>query len=155
MEDKIDGLWIPIEILQDKALQPNEKIVLSIIKALDRDRGCFASNQYIATLLGLEKRSITAIVSKLSAKGYIEVQIFGYNERKITVISKEQPKENIVNIETRKTKESNKKALPGSKFKTIPKKVQKFNAIDERNWDFDEIERLERERINRRLNEGS
>ena len=37
----------------------------------------------------------------------------------------------------------------------LPNKVAKFNEMDSRDWDFDEMERLEREYIERKLNGGS
>ena len=88
MENKIDGLWMPLEILQDKSLNANEKLVLSIIKALDNSRGCFAHNQYIADLIGLKKRSVSEIITNLKKKGYVNIEIQGYNSRTINVISK-------------------------------------------------------------------
>ena len=37
----------------------------------------------------------------------------------------------------------------------LPNKVAKFNTLDSHDWDFDEIEKLEREYIERKLNGGS
>lgn len=87
MENKsnqIEGLWIPIEILSNQNLSANEKLVLSIIKALDKGQGCFASNTYIAKLVGLKSGTLSNMISSLKEKGFVEVEVEGYNTRTIT-----------------------------------------------------------------------
>ena len=49
---KIKGLWIPAEILLDEKLTDKEKFILSMILYLSDETGsCFASNQYIASVV--------------------------------------------------------------------------------------------------------
>ena len=47
----MEGLWIDLDILTDSNLSLQEKFTLAIIRALDKNNGCFASNKYFAQLL--------------------------------------------------------------------------------------------------------
>ena len=71
---KLKGLWIPAEILLNKALSDKEKIILSMILYLSDDTGsCFASNKYIASIVNVTSDRVSKIVSVLKKKGFIEV----------------------------------------------------------------------------------
>lgn len=71
---KIKGLWIPAEILLDEKLTDKEKIILSMIIYLsDETRSCFASNQYIATIVKVTSNRVSKIISSLKNKRYIQV----------------------------------------------------------------------------------
>ena len=39
----------------------------------------------------------------------------------------------------------------GAEARVMPNKIQQFNAMDSRAWDFDEIERLERKYIEQKI----
>ena len=46
------GIWISAEILLNKELAPNEKLVLAMVMSFNKDEGsCFMSNQYIGKIL--------------------------------------------------------------------------------------------------------
>lgn len=92
-ENKLEGIWIPLDILQLEDLSISEKVVLAVIKALDNENGCFASNEYIANVIGVKARRISAAVSSLKKKGYIRVEIFNFNSRTITCTQEEPVKE--------------------------------------------------------------
>lgn len=69
---KTNGLWIPIEIWEDKNLNWNEKILfLEIDSFTSKDNDCFVSNEYISNLLGVSETSANKILSSLIKKGYI------------------------------------------------------------------------------------
>lgn len=69
---KPKGLWIPIEIWEDKNLNWNEKILfLEIDSFTSKDNDCFISNEYISNLLGVSETSANKILSSLIKKGYI------------------------------------------------------------------------------------
>ena len=69
---KIKGLWIPIEIWEDKNLNWNEKILfLEIDSFTSKDNDCFISNKYISNLLGVSETSANKILSSLIKKGYV------------------------------------------------------------------------------------
>ena len=71
---KLKGLWIPAEILLNKALSDKEKIILSMILYLSDETGsCFASNKYIASIVNVTSERDSKIVSSLKKKEYIEV----------------------------------------------------------------------------------
>ena len=73
---KLKGLWIPAEILLNKALSDKEKIILSMILYLSDETGsCFASNKYIASIVNVTSDRVSKIVSSLKDKGYIDVNL--------------------------------------------------------------------------------
>lgn len=134
MENKsnqVEGLWIPIEILSNSNLTANEKLVLSIIKALDKGQGCFASNKYIAELIGLESRSMTAIISKLKEKGFVEVTIEGHNTRTIKYTYM------IESVE----QEQEQEEVPDNVI-PIKSKAIMWRGIDLSKWDNESVERM-------------
>lgn len=75
MERAFKGIWIPKEIWLDKDLNWVEKILLVEIDSLDNDEGCWASNGYFADFFNLSKNRISILISSLSKKGYISVDI--------------------------------------------------------------------------------
>lgn len=78
------GIWIPAHIVEDTRLSMTEKMLVSIIDALDKgnkeETGCFASNAYLAEKFGLTLRSVSGSISRLVEIGYVE-QV-GFNGRK-------------------------------------------------------------------------
>lgn len=71
---KLKGLWIPADILLDKKLTDKEKIIVSMIIYLSDETGsCFASNQYIATIVKVTPNRVLKIISSLKNKKYIQV----------------------------------------------------------------------------------
>ena len=80
---KIKGLWIPAEILLDEKLTDKEKFVLSMILYLSDETGnCFASNQYIATIVKVTPNRVSKIISSLKNKNYIQVILKYKNDSK-------------------------------------------------------------------------
>ena len=73
---KIKGLWIPAEILLDEKLTDKEKFILSMILYLSDETGsCFASNQYIASVVKVISNRVSKIISSLKNKKYIQVNL--------------------------------------------------------------------------------
>lgn len=90
---KIKGLWISAEILLDEKLTDKEKIILSMIIYLSDETGsCFASNQYIASIVKVTTNRVSKIISSLKNKKYIQV-ILKYKKE-----SKEIEKRQIIPI---------------------------------------------------------
>lgn len=134
MENKsnqFEGLWIPVEILSNQNLSANEKLVLSIIKALDKGQGCFASNKYIAGLIGLKSTTLSNIVSSLKEKGFINVTVEGYNTRTIKYI---EP----VEEDHEQTEEISNNVIP-MKLKPII-----WRGLNLSDWDETALERLKK-----------
>lgn len=72
MERLTKGIWIPIEIWEDKNLSWNERILfLEIDSFTSVDKDCFISNEYIANLLNVSETSANKILSSLIKKGYV------------------------------------------------------------------------------------
>ena len=82
------GVWIPKEIWLAKDLSMQEKVLFVEIHSLDRERGCFASNQHFANFLGTKERQVRTYLNRLKAKGYIKITIKNRNERTIRAAGK-------------------------------------------------------------------
>ena len=82
MERIIKGIWIPIEIWQDRSLSWNEKILLMEIDSFtSKGHECYISNDYIAELLGVSARWAIKCLSHLVETGYIRVVKFDGRKR--------------------------------------------------------------------------
>lgn len=75
MDRVVKGIWIPIEIWENKSLSLQEKCLLAEIDSLDGENGCFATNERLAKYINLSKDRITRIVSSLKEKGLIKVKL--------------------------------------------------------------------------------
>lgn len=72
------GLYavIPISILENKNLSANAKLLYGEIMALSKKSGkCYATNKYIAEILGLSYRSIPNLLKELNGVGLIYIDI--------------------------------------------------------------------------------
>ena len=68
------GVWIPKEIWLNTDLSIIEKVLLVEIDSLDNsDRGCFASNEYLAKFVQLSESRVAHIISDLRKREYIFV----------------------------------------------------------------------------------
>lgn len=77
MERIVKGIWIPIDIWQDKNLSWNEKILLMEIDSFTaQGKECYISNEYITSLLGVKERSARTYLSNLVNLGYVKVVKF-------------------------------------------------------------------------------
>ena len=84
MERLIKGIWIPIEIWQDKSLPWNEKILLMEIDSFtSKGHECFISNEYIADLLGVSVSWASKCLSHLIEIGYVKMVRFDGRKRYI------------------------------------------------------------------------
>lgn len=82
MDRIVKGIWIPIEIWQDKSLSWNEKILLMEIDSFtSKGHDCYISNEYIADLLGVTERSASRLLSHLLESGLIRVVKFDGRKR--------------------------------------------------------------------------
>lgn len=71
---KIDGLWIPYQILTDKNLRDKEKIIYSLILFFSNNKGyCSKKNKYLADLLNRSTKRISSIINSLQDKKYIHI----------------------------------------------------------------------------------
>jgi hypothetical protein len=70
------GIWIPKEIWLNTELSIIEKVLLVEIDSLDNsERGCFASNEYLASFVQLSEGRVANIISDLKKRKFI-IQVF-------------------------------------------------------------------------------
>ncbi len=82
MERIVKGIWIPIEIWQDKSLSWNEKILLMEIDSFtSKGHECYISNEYIADLLGVSVSWASKCLSHLMEIGYVKMVRFDGRKR--------------------------------------------------------------------------
>ena len=74
MAKEFTGVWVPIEIYQDKRLNPTDKFILADILTLSE---YYKSNDTIAIEVGVSKRTATRSIKKLEELGYIETHFNG------------------------------------------------------------------------------
>jgi DNA-binding Lrp family transcriptional regulator len=75
MDDKMKGVWIDADIwLSD--LKLIEKHLAQKIKDLDNEKGCYATNSFFSSFLGVSKSRCTQIIKSLEDKGVIKVSLF-------------------------------------------------------------------------------
>ncbi len=84
MERDFKGIWIPKEIWLDDRLNALEKMILMEIDSLDTDeKGCYATNDYIAEFCQCTSTKVSLAVKKLVELEYIEVVKFDGRRRLI------------------------------------------------------------------------
>lgn len=75
-ERDFKGVWIPKDLWLSKDLTTQEKVLLVEIDSLSKtERGCFASNEYLAEFLGLSKERARKILASLIDKGYVKSEM--------------------------------------------------------------------------------
>ena len=129
----LEGIWIDIEILRDESLSLQEKVVLAIIKALDKGTGCYASNRYFADLLNVTPKRASDIIKCLITKNYITSHIENFYKRTLKVVIDEPVQEEPV-----EQAESIKPTAPSR-----PKHIV-WQGKDLSDWSADAIERLKK-----------
>lgn len=83
-ERDFKGVWIPKEVWLDTRLNALEKIILTEIDSLDSsERGCWASNQYIAEFCQCSESKVSKSISKLIELGYLYLQAFDGRQREL------------------------------------------------------------------------
>lgn len=98
--DKSDlkGLWMPSEILINNKLTDKEKIILSMIIYLSKDKGyCFATNNYFSDILNVTVVSVSRIINSLKKKNYIKVNMNYKSNSKEIEIRQIIPLKEVVN----------------------------------------------------------
>lgn len=66
------SLFFHEEILNDRTLSTRERFLIALIAYRDRSpRGCFASNENLATYLNCTIGTISKTIKKLETRGYI------------------------------------------------------------------------------------
>jgi hypothetical protein len=76
MSKEFKGVWIPLDIYQDRLLNPTDKLILSDIAALPN---YFKSNLTTSIEVGVSKRTAQRTFKKLELLGYITTTLDGRN----------------------------------------------------------------------------
>ena len=83
-ERDFKGVWIPKIVWLDERLNALDKIILTEIDSLDNgERGCYASNKYIADFCQCSETKVSTAISKLIKFGYLYVQNFDGRQREL------------------------------------------------------------------------
>jgi hypothetical protein len=76
------GVWIPKTVWLDTRLNALDKVILTEVDSLDQgEKGCFASNKYIAEFCQCSETKVSTAISKLIELGYIYVKSFDGRQR--------------------------------------------------------------------------
>lgn len=71
------GIWICKDIWLDDRLTALDKIICAEVDSLScSDKGCYASNEYLANFCKCSVAKVSASISKLCELGYLEVASF-------------------------------------------------------------------------------
>ena len=129
----LEGVWIDIEILKDENLSLQEKFVLAIIKALDKGKGCYASNRYFADLLNVTAKRASDIIRSLITKEYVVSEIENFYKRTLRIAVSSESVEEIQEEQVEQSKETTK---PSKQKRII------INGTDFTDWSRESIERV-------------
>lgn len=130
-ERDFKGVWIPKEVWLDTRLNALEKVILTEIDSLDSsERGCFASNEHIATFCQCSESKVSKAISKLIELDYLYLQSFDGRKREL--------KSRLSNFESLHSKkcEAEYENMPQSNINnntlnnTVKKKASKKNSFD-------------------------
>lgn len=76
--DRLIGFWIPIEFMrlhEQQVLNAEELLLLVKIHHLGKDdRGCYASNTWLAEWKNKKENTISLMISKLSRLGFVKAR---------------------------------------------------------------------------------
>ena len=98
------GVWIPKEIWLNTDLSIIEKVLLVEIDSLDNsDRGCFASNEYLAKFVQLSEGRVANIISDLKKRKFIIQVFFDGRNRGLRISKSESSFNENVKAESTKT----------------------------------------------------
>ena len=115
MEQERDfkGVWIPKAVWLDRRLSALDKMILTEIDSLaSEERGCFASNAYIADFCQCSEAKVTKSISLLIKLGYLYVASFNGRQRELkSCLSKniyEAESENVSGCFVKNTRQGSK-----------------------------------------------
>lgn len=84
MQRDFKGVWIPKHIWLHPELSIWDKVVLTEIDSLDQsERGCYASNKYLAEFCGCSESAVSKSISKLTKLGLLYCKNFDGRQREL------------------------------------------------------------------------
>ena len=76
---------LPPRVRYDRGLRPAAKLLFAEISAMTDVTGfCWASNRYLADLLGVTKNTVSAMVGELEARGFLEIEVLRDEKNAVT-----------------------------------------------------------------------
>lgn len=104
-ERDFKGIWIPKNVWLDNRLNALDKIILMEIDSLDfEEKGCYASNEYIAEFCQCSERKVSEAISKLIEFNYIYLESFNGRTRVLRSTLSNCAKQTSKNCEAEKQK---------------------------------------------------
>ena len=70
-----EGVWIPKDVFIANDMTLHQKIIYSIVSNLSSDAPCYASNHYIADLIGISHNRVSVHLNNLRKMDYIKIKI--------------------------------------------------------------------------------
>jgi len=113
------GLWIPGAVLSRTDISLEEKALYGLLEVLDGGKGCWASNDWLASRLGVSERAIQRYLSKLEGVGLV-VKVINEsagNQRRVQTIGSvavTPSRQSVVTL-TSSCRDPNAKLSPKSK----------------------------------------
>lgn len=129
-ERDFKGVWIPKVVWLDTRLNALDKVILTEIDSLDcGEKGCYASNKYIADFCQCSETKVSKSISLLIKLGYLYVQSFDGRQREL--------KSRLANLTSQPCKKDKAELQNMQESNTSnntvnnKKKVSKKNSFDE------------------------
>lgn len=95
MERDFKGVWIPKHIWLNEELSMLDKVLLVEIDSLDNsERGCFASNKYLADFCQCSESAVSKSISKLIKMGLLSIKNFDGRKRELKSFMSRRVKSN-------------------------------------------------------------
>jgi hypothetical protein len=136
------GVWIPKEVWLNKDLSIIEKCLLVEIDSLDNgEKGCFASNEYLATFFNLSESRMANIISDLKKRGFINQIYFDGRHRGLRIVKSEVWFTENNKADSVKTVKQNTRKREHNN--TMNKTTNNTDYIIENPSDFTEFEKIE------------
>lgn len=89
--DLFSGIFVPRQVLEDARLTPSHRILFGLLDGLAKtEAGCYASNNYLAKVIGVKNRQVRYLIRQLEGFGYISRLIpkaDGWTERHIETVT--------------------------------------------------------------------
>ena len=151
MNDNRDfkGVWIPKEVWLDTRLNALDKVILMEIDSLDQgEKGCYASNEHLATFCQCSKTKVSTAISKLIECGSLYIQNFDGRKRELKsrVSNFERQSLKKCNADIQNLKESNTyRNTNNNTNNTVSKKERKSKSksYDEQITEYTQNEELQ------------
>jgi biotin operon repressor len=146
-------ITVSIEIMHDKNLTHSQKFILAEIEQLaSLEKGCIATNEHFAELIGIAKESVSRSINDLKDKGYINIEIVNGSRNHTRIITinnlltlnktSRPPKQNVKtpltkdqetkeNIQVNKTKNKTIKEDGNDFIKQVHDKLQDYPNINQ------------------------